>query len=318
MKKIIVVFLFVFAGVSSFAYNRSQYNMLKNQGVFAWNNWRAQNPNAVIDLSNAKLKNINLKKANLSKANLKKAYFYKADLTEAILDDANLERAKFHYVTLDNTSLKNIKANRIYLYHAKVNVCTFSGGDFSYALFRFVRFRFSKFYKTNLQHARFEAANRFTEFEFIKADMKWISMKGQLLMKVQFAGCTMTKGNFTRAKLDDASFIKHRGIGNEITNAIFKDARLIHTRLTDANGTKANFSGADFNRTILKGFNNRFGTFLGVKNLTKARLDGVVFYKALINKISPDGINQYNFFRRRVDAWGRGFTIRSFNTIRWR
>ena len=50
----------------------NQINIL-SQGVKAWNKWREENPDVIIDLKSAKLLHINLENANLTEANLKKA-----------------------------------------------------------------------------------------------------------------------------------------------------------------------------------------------------------------------------------------------------
>ena len=39
-----------------------------SQGVEAWNKWREENPDVLIDLKNAKLMHMNLENANLAKA----------------------------------------------------------------------------------------------------------------------------------------------------------------------------------------------------------------------------------------------------------
>ena len=44
-----------------------------SQGVEAWNKWREDNPDALIDLNNAKLMHMNLENANLAETDLKEA-----------------------------------------------------------------------------------------------------------------------------------------------------------------------------------------------------------------------------------------------------
>ena len=53
--------------------NQEQVIMLcKRRGVEQWNEWRIQNPNTEIDLSNAQLQDVNLKNVDLANANLAK------------------------------------------------------------------------------------------------------------------------------------------------------------------------------------------------------------------------------------------------------
>ena len=44
-----------------------------SQGVEAWNKWRKENHDVLIDLKNAKLMHMNLENANLAKADLENA-----------------------------------------------------------------------------------------------------------------------------------------------------------------------------------------------------------------------------------------------------
>jgi hypothetical protein len=64
--------------------------ILLMQGRSYWNEWREQNPDAVIDLSDARLRYMNLKEMNLSRVNLSNVRFKGADLSGANLSGANL------------------------------------------------------------------------------------------------------------------------------------------------------------------------------------------------------------------------------------
>jgi len=72
--------------------NEEQLEILK-QGVFAWNNWREENPVADIDLKHADLSKANLRDADLGGADLCNACFSDADLGGADLSDANFTEA---------------------------------------------------------------------------------------------------------------------------------------------------------------------------------------------------------------------------------
>ena len=69
--------------------NPEHLEILK-QGVEAWNKWRADNPDVIPDLSEAKLPGANLFDVNLSGAELSSANLTGADLSEADLGGANL------------------------------------------------------------------------------------------------------------------------------------------------------------------------------------------------------------------------------------
>lgn len=93
--------------------NPEQLEILQ-QGVPAWNAWRAAHPQAVIDLSGADLFGADLSRANLNSANLEKAFLEKARLAETDLMGADLSRANLidaHLVTANLTGANLIRAN---------------------------------------------------------------------------------------------------------------------------------------------------------------------------------------------------------------
>ena len=77
-----------------------------SQGVEAWNKWREENPDVLIDLKNAKLMHMNLENANLAKA----------DLKNANLSFTNFKNANLSSVTFDQKIMwKLTKATRFSL-----------------------------------------------------------------------------------------------------------------------------------------------------------------------------------------------------------
>src|SRR5262249_49477888 len=82
---------------------------LLQRGVAVWNEWRAQHPELVPDLTGVQLPGadlckINLSRANLARANLQGALLLEANLQEAhlpciILADANLQYADLTHAT---------------------------------------------------------------------------------------------------------------------------------------------------------------------------------------------------------------------------
>ncbi len=75
-----------------------------SQGVAAWNKWREENPDVLIDLNRAKLMHMNLENANLAKADLKEANL-------AFTNFANLSSVTFD----QNIMWKLTKASRFSL-----------------------------------------------------------------------------------------------------------------------------------------------------------------------------------------------------------
>jgi Pentapeptide repeats (8 copies) len=63
------------------------------QGVKAWNEWRVNNPERWLDLTEAQLERANLSRAQLEGTDLSEAQLERADLTGAQLKGANLRDA---------------------------------------------------------------------------------------------------------------------------------------------------------------------------------------------------------------------------------
>jgi uncharacterized protein YjbI with pentapeptide repeats len=94
--------------------NAQQLSIL-NQGVDAWNKWRAENPSEDIDLSEADLKkaalsradlrDVDLHRADLSQAALREARLYRSDLSEADLSRALVRKAELWRANLSNSIL---------------------------------------------------------------------------------------------------------------------------------------------------------------------------------------------------------------------
>jgi uncharacterized protein YjbI with pentapeptide repeats len=72
---------------------RDQQIELLKRGVDAWNDWRQNNPNVEVDLSNATFGDIKVPKIDLRSANLKGARLRWAYMREAQLSHANLDKA---------------------------------------------------------------------------------------------------------------------------------------------------------------------------------------------------------------------------------
>ena len=79
--------------------NKQQVALLQ-RGVDVWNNWRAANPDAKIDLAGADLTGAILIGANLTGANLSKATLYHANLSGANLRSATMTEETRHLAKL--------------------------------------------------------------------------------------------------------------------------------------------------------------------------------------------------------------------------
>lgn len=123
--------------------NKKQLSVLK-KGVDVWNKWRKENPDAEIDLSDARFSGENLSGANLSRANLghailfnvnltgaklSKAILTKADLRAANLSSANLSGSYLIEANLVGTNLNRANLRRATLNSAQILFSDLSGAD---------------------------------------------------------------------------------------------------------------------------------------------------------------------------------------------
>jgi hypothetical protein len=91
-----------------------------SQGVEAWNKWREENPDVLIDLKNAKLMRMNLENANLAKADLKKANLSFTNFKNANLAFANLESAIFSFANFEGVNFSAAHLENAYLEDANL------------------------------------------------------------------------------------------------------------------------------------------------------------------------------------------------------
>ena len=83
--------------------DKNQLEIL-SQGVAAWNKWREENPDVLIDLNRAKLMHMNLENANLAKADLKEANLAFTNFKNANLVFSNLESAIFSFSNFEGAN----------------------------------------------------------------------------------------------------------------------------------------------------------------------------------------------------------------------
>jgi uncharacterized protein YjbI with pentapeptide repeats len=198
-----------------------------NQGVAAWNQWRAENPDIRPDLSgaalsrqdlrgvnfqhcrlaeahlnNADLSNANLLRANLSRASLRSARLANAIVVEASLDGANLAEADFTRADVSNADLDGS-----HLTDANLQFANLTGADLSR----------SNLYQANLSGAALPAAK-----------LRWANLTSARLVETKLK----------RSDLTGASFI-----AADMTRADLRGANLRYARIIESNVDGANFSG---------------------------------------------------------------------------
>lgn len=81
-------------------------------GVYRWNNWRDEHPEAVPDLREAYLREADLSGFNLRGANLRGAMLMGANFSGADLREANLSRADLRFVEIGNARLTGAQLDK--------------------------------------------------------------------------------------------------------------------------------------------------------------------------------------------------------------
>ncbi|HAA31872.1 MAG TPA: pentapeptide repeat-containing protein [Cyanobacteria bacterium UBA8553] len=190
---------------------------LLRQGVDAWNEWRANNPQIRPNLSFATGDRITIRESklsgvDLSRTNLSRVDLSKADLIGAKLSDANLSEAYLSEVDLiganligadlrgaDLISANLIGANlsQVYLSGADLSKANLSGADLIGA-----KLIGAKLSGANLSGANFSGAN------LSGAYLRGANLRGANLRGANLSLANLSLANLRRAKAQDANFHK--------------------------------------------------------------------------------------------------------------
>jgi hypothetical protein len=125
------------------------------QGLVAWNVWRAANRHFLPDLRGAELNGrhyvsenfggINFQQADLREAKLRDADLYSANLCSAKLEDADLSGACLGASNLSEADFTKAHLGSVDFSHANLDETTFASADLSFANFTGARIRATDF-----------------------------------------------------------------------------------------------------------------------------------------------------------------------------
>ena len=193
------------------------------QGVEAWNEWKANNPEIRPNLSfangkritirGAKLSGVDLSRTNLSRADLSKADLIGAKLNEANLSEAYLSEADLIGADLTSADLSSADLIGANLIGANLNKAYLSGADLT---------------KANLSGADLVGA------KLIGAKLSGANLSGAKLIGANLSGAYLRGAYLKGANLIDANFI-----GANLSGANLHRTKALHT-----NFYKAIFTGA--------------------------------------------------------------------------
>lgn len=169
-----------------------------DQGVDAWNQWRAANPTERPSIRGADLSDRNLSGANLSETDLSTADLDGADLSNANLKMASLAQADLAATNLDGADLYKADLTEVFAVDADfsdayVAEATITGADI----------RGARLCGTDL-----------TQADLTDANLAGADLAGADLSGADVSGATMNRVNFADARLHDlhyGGFVKMRG-----------------------------------------------------------------------------------------------------------
>ena len=200
------------------------------EGVEAWNAWRAQSPNVQPDLHKANLTGARLREANLGGGNLAWADLRRAHLNRANLGGANLSGANFGWADLSGANLGGADLVRAdlggaYLGKADLSRANLGGANLG---------------DTNLGRANLSGANLSRAYlggaNLGRAHLGGADLGGADLSKADFGGAYLGGVNLGRVNLDGANL---------------SGADLVGANLFGVNLGRADLGGADLRKVIL-------------------------------------------------------------------
>ena len=117
--------------------NQEHLNIILDQGIKAWNQWRKENPEVQPDLYGACLSEKNLKGANLQATELSGAKLYGTDLTKANLSYARLIGSHLYGAKLVRATLHGTYLSRANLMFADLSKADLNGAHLDYTILVF-------------------------------------------------------------------------------------------------------------------------------------------------------------------------------------
>jgi uncharacterized protein YjbI with pentapeptide repeats len=212
---------------------------LLEQGVTAWNAWRAATRSVIPDLGGAELSNLNLEGVNLSGANLRETNFFDTNLQQANLSGANLFHASLDGANLRGADLSgaNLREARISQWDdgkrlADLGSANLSDADLRGADLRKANLGLANLSKANLSRANLSGAN------LSGADLKGVDLSRAIVNEADFSNAVIYQTYFVDIDLSNVSgleSIDHRGPSTIGIDTIYRSGgKIPHKFLKDA------------------------------------------------------------------------------------
>jgi len=197
--------------------NEEHLKILK-QGVEVWNKWREENPDAKIDLAEARLERGLLSKVNFNKANLKGANLFEVYLIDANLKEADLSGANLIQAHLGGADFSKTKLTGASLLNADI-------------------FK-AKFREANLRSAKLGGAELYGGVDLRGAKLHGASLYGATLIEADLREADLGEADLQYANLSEANLSKAN-----LSEANLERSVLVQTKLNRANLTGCKIFG---------------------------------------------------------------------------
>jgi uncharacterized protein YjbI with pentapeptide repeats len=280
--------------------NEDQLGILQ-QGVEAWNKWREENIDVVVDLSwanlskanlsGANLSGTNLSWANLSKANLSGANLSGTNLSVADLSGANLIEAYLNFADLSGTKLTGANLSRARLYRTHLYRSDLIEANLSEANLGEANLIEAHLFGANLREAALAYAD-LSDAKFCRAKLNSANMQWTKLLKADLSNADLSEANLWKSNLSWANLRDANLIGAGLSEANLSMASLRSADLSEANLSNTNLRGANLSGSNLSGANLTDADLLG------ADLSGASLIKTTLMRTILTGCRIYG-----VSAW---------------
>ncbi|HEY9637289.1 MAG TPA: pentapeptide repeat-containing protein [Coleofasciculaceae cyanobacterium] len=198
---------------------------LLRQGVDAWNEWKANNPDIRPNLSfatgkgitikGAKLSGVDLSRADLSRADLSRADLIGAKFSEANLREAYLSAAELIAADLSSADLSSADLISANLIGAKLNGTYLAGADLSKANLSGADLIGARLIGAKLSGANLSGAN-----------LSGANLSGAYLREANLRGANLAQVNLSRANLSGANLQRTKALDTNFHKAILTGACL--------------------------------------------------------------------------------------------
>ena len=199
-------------------------------GPDAWNSWRSQSAEQLIDLREA-----NLAGANLKGVDLGRAYLSKANLSMSDLRGADLRRAALHGSNLADADLRD----------ASLRVADLRATNLQRANLRRADFRGAEFIGADLRRADL------TRADLVGADMKKVNLRDAILRGADIRSANLTAASLHGANLENAN-LRLTALGDadlcqaDLRAAYFNASGVARTNFAETILDETTFANIDF------------------------------------------------------------------------